>query len=353
MNFDSQQPQQQQHPHPLAARIDKLRSLLDASPLNFSNGVFPLLLDHFALQSEDPVFPLARIMLDESDEFSATGCKTVLVQVHSQSPNEMSRTATASTPSCGPTSSSLPTRSTSLYNHLILTRLADSLLVSNSLPPSQNSPRALHDSSSHHSLSPLSSVPFNEALENLYNDPHSNLAAVESIHLVSPDDDHKYLIVVSNLSEFNLKSLLKYNRQALRFGLPCAPTDVAPHVLTSQPICGDDLPSRLIMMQCILAVQAVHQAGIPHCGLCPEAFGLTDFLWVKLRPPISPICQADKPSINLTRRWRNGELSNFDYLLRVNAASGRSAGGLSDFHAILPWVSKVCLSISFHLSLTL
>jgi len=52
-------------------------------------------------------------------------------------------------------------------------------------------------------------------------------------------------------------------------------------------------------------------------------------------PPPDPA--ADASLVELTERWRIGDVSNFDYLMRLNALAGRAARDRA--HApLLPWV---------------
>ena len=44
-----------------------------------------------------------------------------------------------------------------------------------------------------------------------------------------------------------------------------------------------------------------------------------------------------------SRRWANGEISNFDYLMLLNTLSGRSHSDLAQY-PVFPWVLQVCAS---------
>ena len=47
-----------------------------------------------------------------------------------------------------------------------------------------------------------------------------------------------------------------------------------------------------------------------------------------------PPCRYDTP---ITKRWINGQMSNFEYLMAINAAAGRSMIDAT-FHPVIPWV---------------
>lgn len=120
----------------------------------------------------------------------------------------------------------------------------------------------------------------------------------------------------------------------------------APFLLGSDPIVEgecDDLPIRFLFYQAVRALQHLHVAG-PHGNLSPEALTVTSDLWLEMIPPTAAATPSPKPRSspfqvqNDTKRWRNGEMSNFDYLMNINHLSGRRGAGVGTFHAILPWV---------------
>lgn len=47
------------------------------------------------------------------------------------------------------------------------------------------------------------------------------------------------------------------------------------------------------------------------------------------------------------RRWANGEMSNFDYLMLLNTLSGRSHSDLAQY-PVFPWVLQVCFFLLNH-----
>jgi len=294
----------------LPERVSNLRALLEAHPtLKLSTGVFPLLLDHFGLQCTDAVFPVARVMYDEDDAASPTGCKTRLVQAH-----RVWQLPTSIAPQCAVATRQAPGPLTALADVLTGKPAVAAVAVHAAAPavqpPTVRSPE--------------------QALRHLYATGSPNLAEVDSISVVDG-----YCVVVSKLAEFTLKDVLKFNRHLLRWGDEAA-HEAGPRLVSADPVCEDDLPCRLLALQCMDALLAVHRGNLAHNGICPDAFGVTDALLVKLRPPSAPVRERER--VNLTRAWRDEDLSNLDYLLAMNAHAGRSAGGASEFHAILPWV---------------
>lgn len=119
-----------------------------------------------------------------------------------------------------------------------------------------------------------------------------------------------------------------------------------PFLLGSDPIIDgecDDLPIRFLFFQAVQAVHFLHQAGFTHGSLSPDVFTITNNLWLEIIPPTSftaPTHHSNSPYQveNDTKTWRQGDMSNFDYLMNINHASGRRTGGVGMFHAILPWV---------------
>jgi len=66
---------------------------------------------------------------------------------------------------------------------------------------------------------------------------------------------------------------------------------------------------------------------------------LTEHLWLRLRLPIMiPRSVESLDRRSATEKWIVGDISNFEYLLCVNAAAGRIAGPSANLHPILPWV---------------
>lgn len=45
----------------------------------------------------------------------------------------------------------------------------------------------------------------------------------------------------------------------------------------------------------------------------------------------------DEVAESLSSQWIHGELSNFDYLMALNALAGRQLGN-PDFHPVIPWI---------------
>ena len=57
----------------------------------------------------------------------------------------------------------------------------------------------------------------------------------------------------------------------------------------------------------------------------------------KVSHPLPPPRSVSSP-VSLTERWVVGDVSNFEYLMAVNAAAGRYLGSYSH-HPVLPWVT--------------
>lgn len=87
----------------------------------------------------------------------------------------------------------------------------------------------------------------------------------------------------------------------------------------------------------------LHQQGITHGYLLPSKIHLFDHFWVlisgiqcslRLNDTILPLKENRE---NITRQWLIGELSNFDYLVKLNEWAGRRHGD-PNFHPVFPWV---------------
>lgn len=120
-----------------------------------------------------------------------------------------------------------------------------------------------------------------------------------------------------------------------------------------------DAPARFLFYQSLRAVQFLHDNSITHGSLAPEEFVVTDDMWIELRPPTgvhsssaaspssaSPLAYAFN-TINDTELWYNREISNLEYLLRVNFNAGRRSGGRGAYHALVPWVVDFSKSPDF------
>lgn len=98
----------------------------------------------------------------------------------------------------------------------------------------------------------------------------------------------------------------------------------------------------------------LHNKGLFHGNINPSNIFLTDSLWVKMGPSLilsspptyelllyrdlikNPDIKIDLPSF--TSLWARGELSNFDYLMIINNAAGRTMND-NCLHPIMPWVT--------------
>ena len=75
---------------------------------------------------------------------------------------------------------------------------------------------------------------------------------------------------------------------------------------------------------------------------CPAAHSAA-FDSVGIPVLVQPPALADKPTElldpSITQRWMDRELSNFEYLMMLNQASGRSNNDLSQYH-VFPWILR-------------
>ena len=108
---------------------------------------------------------------------------------------------------------------------------------------------------------------------------------------------------------------------------------------------------RFLFYQLLVAVDTAHRYGVTwssdttSAALCPQTCMLTERLWLRLCLPLAtktiPKSVESLDRRTTTQKWIEGDLSNFEYLLIVNAAAGRVAGPSANLHPILPWVRRV------------
>ena len=116
---------------------------------------------------------------------------------------------------------------------------------------------------------------------------------------------------------------------------------------------------RFLFYQLLVAVRTAHRYGVTwsnsSAALCPQTCMLTERLWLRLRLPLTAIPKSVESldRRTTTQKWIEGDLSNFEYLLIVNAAAGRVAGPSANLHPILPWVRCVRAYHSYHRKITL
>ncbi|KAF9619916.1 hypothetical protein IFM89_010227, partial [Coptis chinensis] len=125
---------------------------------------------------------------------------------------------------------------------------------------------------------------------------------------------------------------------------------------------------RFLVYQILSALAYLHSLGIAHGNLCPSSVMLSDLFWVwlsvfdKPRVKVKPSLVHDDESLRCStkdcpcralyadlklpllidwpsdfKRWWNGEISNYDYLLVLNRLAGRRWGDHT-FHTVMPWV---------------
>eukprot|EP01119_Soliformovum_irregulare_P023450 TRINITY_DN8180_c0_g1_i2.p1 TRINITY_DN8180_c0_g1~~TRINITY_DN8180_c0_g1_i2.p1 ORF type:complete len:1262 (+),score=290.72 TRINITY_DN8180_c0_g1_i2:54-3839(+) len=110
---------------------------------------------------------------------------------------------------------------------------------------------------------------------------------------------------------------------------------------------GDSpVPTTLwVLYQLLSALDYAHSHGITHGNLNPADILLSSNLWLTLTGfhlPATPMYlqmdeKPDRTLQNLMEGWRNGKISNFDYLMALNLLSGRRTGD-PNFHPFMPWV---------------
>jgi hypothetical protein len=115
---------------------------------------------------------------------------------------------------------------------------------------------------------------------------------------------------------------------------------------------------RFLFYQLLVAVDTAHRYGVTwssdttSAALCPQTCMLTERLWLRLCLPLAtktiPKSVESLDRRTTTQKWIEGDLSNFEYLLIVNAAAGRVAGPSANLHPILPWVRRVRVYHSYH-----
>eukprot|EP00736_Rhodelphis_marinus_P000950 Rmarinus@m.25149 len=116
----------------------------------------------------------------------------------------------------------------------------------------------------------------------------------------------------------------------------------------SRQVVSTDIAARFLVYQLLSAVEFYHCQGLVHGNLNPRTVLLSEKLWLTLclpdliarhtilLPP-SPERPYGGTLAALIRGWTEGTVSNFDYLMALNACTGRRRGDPA-FHPVLPWV---------------
>ncbi|KAG6614365.1 inactive serine/threonine-protein kinase lvsG [Phytophthora cinnamomi] len=162
----------------------------------------------------------------------------------------------------------------------------------------------------------------------------------------------------------SLQDVLTYNRAVLE-GRRDVDVDAAcePQSPEEQQDALGDLKKRLVLFQLRRVLEFLHERGLACDGFSPRDLHLTDTLWLHLSalPRVLDACanarrgpEAEVESVqqqvqvpldvesrssrSITERWSTGDISNFEYLMTLNAAAGRR---MEDgvFHPFLPWVT--------------
>jgi hypothetical protein len=111
-----------------------------------------------------------------------------------------------------------------------------------------------------------------------------------------------------------------------------------------------ELKKRFLVYQLLQLLHFIHEKQLAVPNLTASTLLLTDHLWIQLGVlPSDPRQEIESKSIeqipreiicskSITERWCDGDISNFEYLMIINAAAGRKmVDGV--FHPFLPWVT--------------
>ncbi|TYZ59374.1 hypothetical protein PybrP1_005861 [[Pythium] brassicae (nom. inval.)] len=201
---------------------------------------------------------------------------------------------------------------------------------------------------------------------------HAGRAAAGCAHLsvlrgvCELDAGNGGLLAVFEYEKHSLLDVLKHNRHVLH-----ADGDGDAQ---GEELALSDLKRRFLVYQLHRVLQFLHARGLACGGFGPSDVLLTDTLWVRLGTlPIAGrsdgweeeegaaaapascrweatvkrdarqgdrLCRSvsSLDSRSITERWCEGDVSNFEYLMLLNAAAGRRMVD-SVFHPFLPWVS--------------
>ena len=118
----------------------------------------------------------------------------------------------------------------------------------------------------------------------------------------------------------------------------------------SPALFADDARARQTVLQVLAGLDGFHRAGEAHGELAPRNIFVAPSGAVALGPPSGddlgpgPAAEGPPPAADafpdlaaLVRAWRDGALSNFDYLLELNRVVGRNSGD-PKFYPMMPWV---------------
>eukprot|EP00051_Salpingoeca_urceolata_P010680 m.131116 g.131116 ORF g.131116 m.131116 type:complete len:1605 (-) comp16808_c2_seq1:2450-7264(-) len=97
-----------------------------------------------------------------------------------------------------------------------------------------------------------------------------------------------------------------------------------------------------IVYQVVHGLHSLHEQGIAHAAVLPEAVDVEQNLWAHLRPPRLVAFDASPSAPDqrldwLVDSWSSGCISNFQYLMALNRLAGRRRGDPNN-HPVLPWI---------------
>ena len=176
---------------------------------------------------------------------------------------------------------------------------------------------------------------------------------VSPLYGVLEGDRAVYLVHGS--APHTLESLIKFNFHTLRWGDDVKSSRL---ILGSRVTYGNDTSDvalKFLFYQLLQTLRFVHTQGLWHGALCTFMIHINSDLWLKLDPPQTYAVKKELGDVDimheegsgwrnamalesLSERWRLGNVSNFDYLMAINAAAGRRMGD-PKFHPIFPWVT--------------
>ncbi|KAK8803497.1 hypothetical protein WA158_001191 [Blastocystis sp. Blastoise] len=172
---------------------------------------------------------------------------------------------------------------------------------------------------------------------------HMNLLPLRAVYR---NKTSNVIHFISPYYQSALSSLLTYNK----------------HVLDSQG--SRDTILRYLIYQLLRGIDFLHSQGIPHGYLTPHNIYITESLWLYIPlPHMLPLISSslpngyypripadilssleDKDEQNIENKiqpyillWKEGKMSNFDYIMMLNYAAGRRMEDPA-FHPVFPWV---------------
>lgn len=122
----------------------------------------------------------------------------------------------------------------------------------------------------------------------------------------------------------------------------------------SNEMIDTELKMLMLSYQLLRYLHFIHQQGLIHGYLSPNKLHLSDHCWVLISGLRCSYSINDSNNCvnisqereNITKKWLSGEMSNFDYIIKLNEWAGRRHGD-PNFHPIFPWVIDFKTSTSW------